>query len=174
VLGNDGMLVRIDPVTNRVTGRYDTQAVETSTLIPLAGYEWICECIVNKVLRYDATARRGRTFTIPEQAEIIGVDSTDGKTLWLLDGQGATLTQMNPTTGKTEAPLGLGGEPQEAVVAFGAIWAASGAIVQRIDLQTRERTTIAMPKGVFAGSIAADQRTGTIWVGNSFTRPSLF
>lgn len=174
VLEGDGTLIRIDPVSNRVSGRYDTHAVETHTLIPVAGYEWICECIVNKVLRYDSSARRGTTFSIPESAEIVGVDSIDGKTLWLLDGQGATLTRMDPTTGRTEAPLGLGGEPQEAVVALGAVWAASGGIVQRIDLQTKERTTIAMPRGVFAGSIAADQRTGTIWVGNSFKRPPPF
>jgi class 3 adenylate cyclase len=174
VLQNDATLVRIDPASNRVTGRYDTRAVETHTLIPVAGYEWICVCVVNQVIRYDATARRGKTFNIPVQAEIVGVDSTDGKTLWLLDAQGATLTRMNPKTGKTDVPLGLGGEPHQAVVALGAVWAAAGRIVQRIDLQTKERTTIAMPQGVWAGSIAADPRTGTIWVGNSVTRPQPF
>lgn len=174
VLEADGTLVRIDPVSNRITARYDTHAIETTKLIPLAGYEWICECIINKVLRYDAKAGRGRTFSIPVQAEIVGVDSRDGKTLWLLDSAGATLTQMNPRTGKTDVPLGLGGEPQEAVVAAGAVWAAAGGIVQRIDLQTKQRTTIAMPRGVWADSIAADPRTGTIWVGNSFTRPPSF
>jgi class 3 adenylate cyclase len=171
VLESDATLVRIDPLSNRVTARYDTKAVETSILIPVAGYEWICECIVNQVLRYDASARRGKTFDIPVQAQIVGVDSTDGKTLWLLDPQGATLTPMDPVTGTTKSPLGLGGEPQEAVVAFGAIWAASGGIVQRIDLETKERTTIAMPRGVWAGSIAADARSGAIWVGNSVERP---
>src|SRR5439155_22024640 len=171
VLENDGTLVRIDPTTNSVTTKYETQAIETHMLIPLAGYEWICECIVNKVLRYDAGDRRGKTFSIPEQAEIVGVDSTDGKTLWLLDEQGATLTQMDPSTGKTDVPLGLGGEPQQAVVALGAVWAAAGHIVQRVDLLTKQRTTIAMPAGVYAGSVAADQKTATIWVGNSFTRP---
>jgi len=171
VLESDGTLVRIDPFANRVTAKYDTQAIETHTLIPVSGYDWICECIDNKVMRYDARSRRGKTFTIPEQAEIVGVDSTDGKTLWLLDQQGATLTQMDPTSGTTGVPLGLGGEPQEAVVALGAVWAAAGKIVERVDLQTKQRTTIAMPRGVWAGSIAADSRTGTIWVGNSFSRP---
>jgi hypothetical protein len=78
---------------------------------------------------------------------------------------------MDPVNGTTKAPLGLGGEPQQAVVALGAIWAAAGPIVERVDLQTKQRTTIAMPPGVWAGSIAADQRTGAIWVGNSFSRP---
>jgi len=174
VLQDDGTLVRVDPVTNRVTAKYDTNAVETHTLVPVAGYDWICECIVNEVMRFDPRSRRGKTFTIPEQAEIVGVDSIDGKTLWLLDSAGATLTQMDPVNGTTKTPLGLGGEPQQAVVALGAVWAAAGRIVERVDLQTKQRTTIAMPRGVWAGSIAADQRTGTIWVGNSFTRPRAF
>src|SRR5439155_16268467 len=53
VLKSDGKLVRIDPLTNRVLQTYDTKAIETQTLIPLAGYEWICECVRNTVLRFD-------------------------------------------------------------------------------------------------------------------------
>jgi len=114
---------------------------------------------------------RSRIFTIPERAYLVGVESLNGETLWLLDPQGATLTPMNPSSGKTERPLGLSGRPQQAVVAFGAVWAAAGRVVDRVDLLTRARTEIEMPAGVWAGSIAADPANHSLWVGNSGFAP---
>src|SRR5207253_3745864 len=80
---------------------------ETQTLIPLAGYEWICECVVNTVLRFDGRTGRSRNFKILERAYLVGVESLHGETLWLLDPQGATLTPMDASSGKTEPPLGM-------------------------------------------------------------------
>jgi class 3 adenylate cyclase/streptogramin lyase len=171
LLDDIGTLFRINPITNRVTGKYDTGAIEKQILVPLAGYEWICECIVNQVRRYDTRTRKGKTFHIPTQAYLIGVDTTHGETLWLLDQDNATLTSMDPSTGKTEAPLGMSGRPQQAVIAFGSIWAAAGRVVDRLNLKTRERSAIEMPAGVWAGSIAADSATGSIWIGNSGSAP---
>jgi class 3 adenylate cyclase len=172
VLESDGKLLRIDPLTNRIIRNYETNATETQTLIPLAGYEWICECINNSVRRFDGRNGRSRTFKIPEQAYLVGVESLHGETLWLLDPNGATLTAMDPSSGRTEPPLGLSGQPQQAVVAFGAVWAAAGRVVDRLDLRTRERAEIQMPAGVWAGSIAADPDTHSLWIGNSgFARP---
>jgi class 3 adenylate cyclase/streptogramin lyase len=171
LLDDIGTLFRINPITNRVTGKYETGAIEKQILVPLAGYAWICECIVNRVRRYDTRTRKAKTFGIPTQAYLIGVDTTNGKTLWLLDDKHATLTSMDPSTGKTEAPLGMSGQPQQAVIAFGSIWAAAGDVVDRLDLSTRRTSTIEMPPGVWAGSIAADPATGSIWVGNSGSPP---
>jgi hypothetical protein len=171
VLESDGRLLRINPLTNRVTRSYKTKAVETQTLIPLAGYEWICECINNRVRRFDGRTGRSRTFEIPVQAYLVGVESLNGQKLWLLDPNGATLTPMDPSTGKTEPPLGLSGEPQQAVVAFGAVWAAAGRVVDRVDLRTRERSEIQLPSGVWGGSIAPDPATQSLWIGNSASAP---
>jgi streptogramin lyase len=171
VLESDGKLVRIDPLTNRVTRTYETHAMETQTLIPLAGYEWICECLFNKVMRFDGRTGRSRTFEIAEQAYLVGLEGQHGETLWLLDPEGATLTPMDPASGKTESPLGLSGQPRQAVVAFGAVWAAAGRVVDRLDLQTRARTQIPMPAGMWAGSIAADPQNHSLWVGNSGFAP---
>ena len=171
VLESVGKLVRIDPITNRVVRSFETHALETQTLIPLAGYEWICECVVNSVMRFDGRTGRSRTFEIPEQAFLVGVESLHGETTWLLDPTGATLTPMDPSTGKTEPPLGLSGRPQQAVLAFGAVWVAAGHVVDRLDLGTHARTEIRMPAGVWAGSIAADPATHALWVGNSGFAP---
>ena len=171
-LESDGKLLRIDPLTDHVARTYATNAVETRTLVPLAGYEWICECLFNTVLRFDGRTGRSRTFKIPEQAYLAGVETLSGETLWLLDPQSATLTSMDPVSGKTAPPLGLSGQPQQAVVAFGAVWAAAGRVVDRVDLRTSARTEIRMPAGVWAGSIAADADTHSLWIGNSGFAPS--
>jgi class 3 adenylate cyclase/streptogramin lyase len=171
VLEHDGTLYRIDPITNRVTATFQTHAIETNTLVPLAGVDWICECAVNSILRFDPRTHRSKTFSIPTQAYLVGVDSSHGPTLWLLDPTGATLTAVDPKTGHAESPLGLSGDPQQAVVAFGSMWAAAGPVVDRVDLRTNERSTIEMPKGVWTGSIAADAASGTVWVGNSGSPP---
>jgi len=171
VLESDGELVKIDPLANRVAKSYETHAVETQTLIPLAGYEWICECIVNTVLRFDGRTGSSRTFTIAERAFLIGVESVRGETLWLLDPQGGTLTPMDPSSGETQPPLGLSGQPQQAVLAFGAVWVAAGHVVDRLDLRTKAKLTVQMPAGVWAGSIAADPGTHSLWIGNSGHAP---
>jgi len=172
VLESGGSMLRIDPISNRITRTYQTNAVETGTLVPLAGYDWICECIINKILRFDPRNGHSRTFSIPTQAYLVGIDSSNGQTLWLLDPKNATLTALDPSTGHASSPLGLSGaQIQGAVVAFGSLWATAGHVVDRVDLQTSARSTIPMPKGVWAGSIAADPASGAIWVGNSGRAP---
>jgi hypothetical protein len=65
----------------------------------------------------------------------------------------------------------LSGKPQQAVIAFGAIWAAAGRVVDRVDLRTRTRSTIPIPAGVWAGSIAADPGSGALWIGSDAGPP---
>jgi class 3 adenylate cyclase/streptogramin lyase len=164
VLQPDANLLRIDPISNRVTGTWNTHAVETTILVPLRGYEWICECTVNKIMRFDARTGRSRTFSIPEQAFLIDVS---GPKVYLLDPEHATVTPMDPGTGKLEPPLGLSGAPQQGVIANGAAWIAAGPYVERIDVSNDTKKLIDMPAGVWAGSIASDPRTHSLWVGNS-------
>jgi hypothetical protein len=168
VLESGGKLLRIDPISDRLTRAYETHAVETTTLVPIAGYDWICECKINKILRFDPRNGHSKTFGIPTQAFLVGIQSSR---LWLLDPHGSTLTAVNPTTGRAETPLGLSGDPTQAVVAFGSMWAAAGDVVDRVDLRTNARSTLPMPKGVWAGSIAADPASGAIWIGNSGVAP---
>jgi class 3 adenylate cyclase len=169
----DGALDRIDPATNRLTGRFATGAKETQILLPAGGYEWICECIYHEVLRYDARTRSGKTFHFTEQPwHLVEIKSGRRPTLWLMDEQGATLTQIDPDTGKPKQPLGLNGTPSEAAQLGDSIWVAAGSVVDRIKLKTHTRTSIQLPAGMNATGIAADPATGRLWVNNSYPPPS--
>ena len=172
VLQPDGTLDRIDPVTNRVTGRFDTGAFETSIVLPVGRNVWICECEYHEVLRYDTRTRHGTTFHFDEQPwHLVEIKTPRGPTLWLMDQQGATLTQIDARTGKPKQPLGLNGHPTQAVQLGDSIWVAAGRFVDRIKLRDHERTSIELPTGVHATGIAADPTTGRLWVNNSYLPP---
>ena len=169
VLQPDGTLDRIDPATNRVTGRFDTGAIETSIVLPTGGDVWICECEYHEVLRYDTRTRHATTFHFDEEPwHLVEIRTQRGPTLWLMDQQGATLTQLDPRTGKPKQPLGLNGHPTQAVQLGDSIWVAAGRFVDRIKLRGRERTSIPLPAGVHATGIAADPATGRLWVNSSY------
>jgi hypothetical protein len=66
--------------------------------------------------------------------------------------------------------VGLGGEVQAGVIAFGAAWVAGGHGVERVDLSNGHRKLIQMRPRVWAGGIAVDRRTQSIST-NSGHRP---
>jgi class 3 adenylate cyclase/DNA-binding beta-propeller fold protein YncE len=167
-LEGDATLVRINPQSNRVTGKFATGAVETSILIPAEGYLWICECVTHDVLRVDPRTRATKTFHFAQQPwHLVSIEQGKHQTLWLLDGRDATLTRLNPKTGRTGAPLGLAGNPTEAVIAHGSIWVAAGKIVDRVVLSSGVRTAIQLPEGTHATGIAVDPVSNAVWVDNS-------
>jgi class 3 adenylate cyclase/DNA-binding beta-propeller fold protein YncE len=172
-LQGDGTLDRIDPATNKLTGRFQTNAQETRILLPTGGYEWICECVFHEVLRYDARTRTGKTFHFSQEPwHLVEIETTQGATLWLMDEQGATLTEIDPNTGTPKQPLGLNGTPTEAVQLGDSIWVAAGTVVDRIRIRDHKRTSIPLPQGVNATGIASDKATGRLWVDNSYLPPT--
>jgi class 3 adenylate cyclase len=184
VLDQDGTLTRIDPSSNRISGRFPTGALETYLFSTGAGYEWICECSSNNhdVLRYDAQTRAAKRFPVIQAPQswrnagppapgprtfVVGIDGHTG-TLWFLHAYRATLIPWNPSTGRQTAPsVGLDGNPIQAVLANGSIWVAAGTVIDKVSLSTGDRKTIALPKGTYANGIAVDQVTDTVWVANS-------
>jgi hypothetical protein len=156
----------------RCTGTFQSHARETTILLPAGGYEWICECIYHEVLRYDARTRTGKTFHFSQQPwHLVEIKTAHRSTLWLMDEQGATLTEIDPATGKPKQPLGLNGTPTEAVQLGDSIWVAAGTVVDRIKLPGRTRTSIQLPGGMNATGIAADPATGRLWINNSYRAP---
>jgi hypothetical protein len=177
-------LERVDPFNARLR-RYEIpgQCCNGSLrLFSTDGYEWISG--VGEGSRFDTRTARVQALSVPAFAsgypELVADAASSPPTAWAIDEQASTLMQLDVASGLTSAPIGLQGHPRQAVFAFGAIWVAAGAVVDRIgDLTTPQptTTTIAMPTGVSAGSIAADPATSSVWVGNTLpptaaTQPS--
>jgi streptogramin lyase len=162
-----GFLAQVDPNNVRVVNEWHTSATAAGALVPEAGYVWICDCDHGRIVQFDPrTGRESRVLDLPEHGLIVSVAAPTTDTVWVLDPQGSTLTQLDPKTGKAAQPIGLGGNPVQATIAFGSIWIAAGADVYQVDLNTLHKTTIPIPDPAYAGSITADPESGTIWVAN--------
>ena len=98
VLEDGGKLFRIDPIANDITRTYETHAVETNTLVPLAGYDWICECVVNKILRFDPRNGHSKTYSIAARAFLVGINSRPHS--------GSSTRRTRPSPRSTRRPAG--------------------------------------------------------------------
>jgi class 3 adenylate cyclase len=167
-LAKDGTLTKIDPLKFKVIATYDTQTFAPGVVVPLAGYVWICDCQVGKVIQFDPrTETVVRTLTLAQKGLLFGVDSVDGPTVWLLDPGASTLTPIDPETGVTGRPIGVPAQISDATISGGSIWVSSPAEIRRIPLDSSQTVPpIEMPADVSAGSIAVDPQTGDIWVAN--------
>lgn len=167
-LSTTGDLVEIDPIRTRILHDYHVDAFLPAVVVPLLGDVWICDCTEGEALRFDP--EKGEvvdTYPLPEGGYLIGVDSTDRTTLWILNAQGNTLTPLDADTKKLGDSIGVGGIIYDAEIAFGSIWIASGTELTRVDLSsTDRRPPIEMPEGVSAGGIAVDEANGIVWIEN--------
>jgi streptogramin lyase len=147
---------------------YDTHTFAPGVVVPLAGYVWICDCEVGKVIQFDPrTETVVRILPLAQHGFLFGVDSVDGPTVWLLDPGASTLTPIDPETGTTGRPIGVPAQISDATISRGSIWVSSPAEIRRIPLDSSQSDPpIEMPGDVSAGSIAVDPQTGDIWVAN--------
>jgi hypothetical protein len=169
VLGEAGDLVRIDPLSDRVVGTYDTSTTKPGVVVALGDRVWVCDCEYHRIAEFDpSTNRIVRTLTFAEAGFLVGLtDEKGGKTAWLLDPQAATLTPIDAASGEAGQPIGIGANLHGATVSFGSVWVAAGDKVLRVRAGGPEVVArIVMPKGMSAGAIAADPTTGALWVGD--------
>jgi class 3 adenylate cyclase len=165
-LSSDGSLAKIDPLTNAVSRVVHTRTQAPGIVVALDNFVWICDCEVGSIVQFDPRTGSERRFDLPVHGFLIDVDDAHGHTLWALDPTGNTLTSLDPVTGEPGQPLGFGGHVGQAVIGFGNLWVAASNAVYRIDLATGEQRKVEIPLDMTAGSIAVDEQTGTVWVGN--------
>jgi len=179
VLTHDEVLF-VDPDANEITDR-DPHGLETvrDAIVSVGGHVWICECEEGRITEWDADADAPlrtiefaqRGFFLEDQRELSqGSVSTDSSVVWLMDGDSGTITPVDTATGQAGQPIGIPRETGWHVFGLEAIWIGAKDKVLRIDLETREETSIPLPEGVFAGGLAIDEATGAVWVSNYVPR----
>ena len=87
--------------------------------------------------------------------------------LWVADGQGRDVAQVDPDTNKVEDRIEVGNAAHAVAVGSDALWVASAAdaTVVKIDLRSGRRTPIAVearPSALAAGE-------GAVWVASEAT-----
>jgi streptogramin lyase len=168
-LSGQGDLHAYDPITTEPIGEGSTVGVYgEARIVPVQDSVWICDCKNRRILRFDpASGQVADTIELDQMGILIGVDSADGATLWLLDSGAGTLTALDPRTGDRGQSLGVGGgNVYEAKIGFGSIWVAAAGELYRFRLPDGQRTVIEMPEGISAGGVALNERDGVVWVEN--------
>jgi hypothetical protein len=120
----------------------------------------------------ELSGKRETTFRLPADA-VFGAIATGGGAVWVLQTDG-TLMRIDPSTNRVVARYTTGAVEtniQAAAVLDGVAWIAAGPVVDRVEISNGRKAEVAMPKGVWAGGIAADPVTRTLWIKNG-GRPS--
>ncbi|MGQ0608319.1 MAG: hypothetical protein ACT4OQ_07650 [Chloroflexota bacterium] len=179
VLTNEA-IIEIDPSSNAIADRDEHGfATVPDAIGSVAGSIWICECEEGRITQWDAEsdvpvrtvefAQRG--FILDDQRELSqGSVAIDASVVWLMDGDAGTITPVDTATGTAGQPIGI---PQGAawhVFGLDSVWIASWDQVYRLELETMKGTSIPLPEGVYAGGLAVDEQTGTVWVSNFVPR----
>ncbi len=175
ILTNQGELLQIDPITNRIVDQ--DPIPHKLRLVGLAAVGeklWVCECAagrlteydpsVDKVLRNVAFTQSG--FVIPDDrvSNRNGAVSTEDNVMWLLDAVGGTITPVDPKSGIAGSALGIPRPVTARAFGFGALWLAADGKLHRVDLESGRLRTIEMPDGLVAGGVALDETANVVWV----------
>jgi hypothetical protein len=175
-LTREAEILEIDPDANALVDR-DAVGLDTvpDAIVAIGGNVWICECEEGRITQWDPArdqkirtvefAQRG--FILDDRRELTqGNVSVDATLVWLMNGDAGTITPVDAETAEAGQPIGI---PQGSFwhdFGDGSIWISAGQEVYRLDLETGVGETIGLPDGVFAGGIAVDELTGSVWLAN--------
>jgi serine/threonine protein kinase len=160
-VGEDGTLVRIDPLTASKEGSVD---VSQSASGIGAGFDavWVIDDLHGTLTRVDATTLE-IVGTYPAPGDMNGIAVGAGA-VWLLDSNAGVVTPFHPDTEGFGAPIRVGIGPSDVETGLGSVWVTNQGedTLSRIDSITGEVETI--PIGGPAAAIATDEPTETVWV----------
>jgi serine/threonine-protein kinase len=160
-VGEDGLLVRIDPLTASKDGSVD---VSQSASGIGAGFDavWVVDDLHGTLTRVDATTLEiVGTYPAPGDVNAIAVGAG---AVWLLDSNAGVVTPFHPSTEGFGAPIRVGIGPTDVATGLGLAWVTNQGddTLSRIDPITGEVETI--PIGGPAAAVAIDELTETVWV----------
>ena len=172
LLTTDGTLTEISRESMRVVNTFDTGVDNPGSATPMAGFIWICACESGHVAQFDPRKNEVvNELELPDQGFVIGVDTNfaEGERVWILDPVRNTLTPIDPVTGETGAPIGVGGARiTDAAIIDNVLWVSSQTELTEVELASPnlDQHVFDVPEGISAGSVAPSPDGSRVWVGN--------
>ena len=160
-VGEDGHLVRINPLTASQDGNVDVSQSASGIGAGLDAV-WVVDDLHGTLIRVDATTLDiVATYPAPGDMDALAVGAG---AVWLLDSTAGVVTPFHPHTDGFGAPIRVGIGPTDVATGLGSVWVTNQGegTLSRIDPITGEVETI--PIGGPAAAIAIDEPTGTVWV----------
>jgi streptogramin lyase len=165
----EGILLRLDPRTFEITGRFALGGTESlANAVDLGRGLGAVAADDNGVWVIDLGASRvrlvdPRTGEVSEPIEVSASDglAADAGSVWVLDRDSGTVTQVDPVFGIGET-IRVGDDPTDMAAGLGALWVCDGSgALWRVDLVTHKVTSIEI--GSPLAAIAIDKPHGTVW-----------
>ncbi len=154
-------LVRVDPATNSVTGRFPIPGSPTAVRAGL-GSVWVSDPTLDSIYRVDpATGAIVATIAVGDQPQFIAVGEG---ALWTMDQLDGTVSRVDPTTNAVVATIKLGEQVLGGDIAVGGgyVWLrGSRTLLFRIDPATNAIVARYTPSAG-SGSVAADD--SAVWI----------
>ena len=160
-VGQDGHLVRIDPLTASKEGSVDVSQSASGIDAGLDAV-WVIDDLHGSLIRVDSTTL-DIVGTYPAPGDMNAI-ATGAGAVWLLDTNAGVVTAFHPGTEVFGAPIRVGIGPTDVATGLGSVWVTNqgAGTLSRIDPITGEVETI--PIGGPAAAIAIDEPTETVWV----------
>ena len=172
LLTKDGTLTEISRESMKIVNTFDTGVENPGSAVPMAGFIWICACEDGHVAQFDPRKNEVvNELELPDQGFVIGVDTNfaEGERVWILDPIRNTLTPVDPVSGETGAPIGVGGARiTDAAIIDNVLWVSSQTQLTEVELASPDldQHVFDVPEGISAGSVAPAPDGSRVWVGN--------
>ncbi|MDP9224802.1 MAG: hypothetical protein M3P18_13320, partial [Actinomycetota bacterium] len=138
-------------------------------VLPTKDAVWLCDSWDKEIKRFAVATHRVSAPVRTVGKGACPVAATR-RSVWLLYSGHQTLTKIDANTGKQVDEWSIGpsisGTSGLWADAFGSLWFPGGRVVYRFDLGSGRLSPIAMPAGVRAATLVADEPSRTVWVGN--------
>jgi streptogramin lyase len=160
-VGENGLLVRIDPLTALKDGSADVSQSASGIGAGLDAV-WVVDDLHGTLTRVDATTLDiFGTYPAPGDMNAIAIGAGG---VWLLDSNAGVVTPFHPGTAEFGAPIRVGIGPTDVATGLGSVWVTNQGegTLSRIDPITGDVETV--PIGGPAAAIAIDEPTETVWV----------
>ena len=159
-VGEDGSLVRIDPLTALKDGSADVSQSANGIGV---GFDavWVVDDLHGTLTRVDATTLEFVAYPAPGDLNAIAVGAG---AVWVLDSNAGVVTPFHPDIGEFGAPIRVGLGPTDVATGLGSVWVTNQGedTLSRINPITGD--VEAIPIGGPAAAIAIDEPTETVWV----------
>jgi virginiamycin B lyase len=159
--GENGILVRIDPRTLRVTNEIPVGS-EADDVAVGSGAVWVIDKLSGTVSRIDP--KRHRVKDVLQLSGDLERMVAGAGQIWVLDPLAGIVTPIDPQGDVVGSPIQVGPKPVDIAVGLGAVWVAdqSDDSIYRIDPVTHLAERI--PVGAPLASVVVDESHRSLWV----------
>jgi tRNA A-37 threonylcarbamoyl transferase component Bud32 len=160
VAAQRGLLVRIDPLTNQVAGKFFAGTGPMQVAVGEGG-TWVADQGSGIVTRFDGEGQKVAEINVAKGLAGIAVG---GGSVWVTNRDDGKVYRIDPTSNEARDQIAVGAGIENIAVASDAVWVANNrdGVVARID--PRRKVVTATVLGGPSDKVDLAVQGGTVWL----------